>query len=152
MRASKFTVVIVCSLAILLLIAGLSYIFFTSRANPILSELVIGDQTVHVYVADTDAERELGLSGRERLAPDEGMLFVFPIEGKFSFWMKDMKFPIDILWLSNDGTVIYIEENVSPDSYPEQFAPKSGLARYVLELPAGFASAHEIGVGDKAEL
>ena len=62
--------------------------------------------------------------------------------------MKDMKFPIDMLWLSGTRRVVYMAQNVSPDTYPEVFAP-TRPARYVLELPAGYAKAYTVGVGDE---
>ena len=131
------------------IIAGFVFAFFPARKHAGEHPVYIGDQTMYVEIADTEASRELGLGGRKGLAPDEGMLFVFPIEGKFSFWMKDMKFPIDILWIASDGSIVYSKENVSPDTYPETFAPDTGLAKYVLELPAGFSAAHHIDIGEK---
>src|SRR3989338_2888627 len=103
-------------------------------------------QSIRVLVADTGASREKGLSGRSGLAADEGMLFVFPQDGKYAFWMKDMLFSIDILWLSSDGAVVFMAKNVSPDTYPRAFAP-DGPARYVLELPAGFIEENSVAVG-----
>lgn len=108
-------------------------------------------QTVRVSVADTGSTRGQGLSGRAGLAADEGMLFVFPEDGEYAFWMKDMLFSIDILWLSANGEVVYMAQNISPDTYPQSF--RSDVpARYVLELPAGYAGAHGVSVGDIARL
>ncbi|MEK7133517.1 MAG: DUF192 domain-containing protein [Patescibacteria group bacterium] len=121
----------------------------------------VGNTTVRVSVMDTPEERQIGLSGRERLAPDEGMLFIFPEDGQYAFWMKDMRFSIDILWLSasdrpsrdgsEDGRVVYMLENVSPDTYPQSFV-SSGPARYVLELPAGFVGRNNVSLGDIVRL
>jgi uncharacterized protein len=116
-----------------------------------LRPLAISDQTVYVSVADTQELRERGLGGRTELSPDEGMLFVFDKEDIHPFWMKDMRFSIDILWLANDGTVIYIERDVSPDTYPQVFSSDKP-ARYVLELPVGYSAAHHIKVGDRVQL
>ena len=117
----------------------------TSSAS---STVQVGGKTVRVTVADTPETRQKGLGGRNGLAPDEGMLFIFPQDGKYGFWMKDMKFPIDMLWLSGTRRVVYMAQNVSPDTYPEVFAP-TRPARYVLELPAGYAKAYTVGVGDE---
>lgn len=106
---------------------------------------------LQVSVADTDASREQGLSGRAGLAEDEGMLFIFPIDGQYAFWMKDMRFSIDMVWLSSDGSVVYIVKNAAPETYPNDFVSPSP-ARYVLELPAGWASMHSLKIGDKAAL
>lgn len=108
-------------------------------------------QTIRVSVADTESARRQGLSGRGGLEADEGMLFVFPEDGKYAFWMNDMSFSIDILWLSADGTVVYMAQNVSPDTYPRSFAPDRP-ARYVLELPAGYVKAYTVSTGDIVRL
>lgn len=75
------------------------------------------------------------------------MLFVFPKDGTYSFWMKDMLFAIDIIWLDANARVVFAAEHVVPESYPAIFTPHTA-ARYVLELPAGFVAEHHIGVGD----
>ena len=104
-----------------------------------------------VDVADTPILRARGLSGRECLAPTDGMWFVFPDEGIHGFWMKDMHFPIDILWISDDFRVVHIEEHAAPESYPHVFYPDAP-ARYVLEIPAGSSARAGIVRGDRAEL
>jgi len=108
-------------------------------------------QAIHVSVADTPLAREVGLGGRSGLAAGEGMLFVFPHEDTYGFWMKNMGFPIDILWLNSQGEVVYMAENVAPETYPTTFTP-SVPALYVLELPAGFVEEHEVVVGDIVRL
>ncbi len=115
--------------------------------NPASSTVQIGGETIRITVAATEAAREQGLSGRTELADDEGMLFVFPRDGNYAFWMKDMLFSIDIIWISPDGRVVHIAPNVSPTTYPEDFVSPTP-ARYVLEVPAGFADAHGVNVGD----
>ena len=79
------------------------------------------------------------------------MLFVFTEDGKYAFWMKDMQFSIDIIWLAADGTVVYIVPNLSPATYPQTYTPDTP-ARFVLEVPAGFVAAHSVRIGDKAQL
>ena len=104
---------------------------------------------MRVDIANTPEMREHGLSGRAGLADGEGMLFVFPEDGPHAFWMKDMRFPIDIVWLSHEWEVVDITSHVSPDTYPTAFSPQTP-ARYVLELPAGFIEEHAIEIGDEA--
>ena len=123
----------------------------TSSPTGALQTVQLDGQTIRVSIANTEASRELGLGGRTGLAPDEGMLFVFPEDGIYAFWMKDMLFSIDMIWLADDGTVLYMAQNVSPDTYPKDFVPTSP-ARYVLELPAGYAKAYTVRIGDKATL
>lgn len=142
--------------AILLLLAIGAYRIYHQSAvaaptqGQSLRTIELKGQTIRVSVADTESARGQGLSGRAGLAADEGMLFVFPEDGEYAFWMKDMLFPIDILWISADGTVVYMAENVSPDTYPQSFRPNAP-ARYVLELPAGYAEAHAVEIGDRVE-
>jgi len=142
--------------AILILMAGLFLGFNTSSppptdSSPATRTVTIGGVLVHVEVVDNDALRAQGLSGHAPLAPDEGMLFVFDADGIYPFWMKDMLFSIDILWLDAQGRVVHIEKNVSPETYPASFTPGSP-ARYVLEVPAGFADQHDIQIGATANL
>lgn len=117
--------------------------------------LKINDVLLNVDMASTDAERKKGLSGRDGLAEDEGMLFVFDSEGYYGIWMKDMNFPIDIAWLNKDKKIIYIESNVVPETFPKGFyAERDGLSilsLYVLEAKAGFFEKSKIKIGDSAE-
>ncbi len=106
---------------------------------------------LHVTVADTNVERQLGLSGKRAIAPNEGMLFVFSNDGLWRIWMKEMSFGIDILWLAEDGSVVDIREYVYPDSYPLVYEP-SAPARYILEVRAGYAEIYNIRKGDVIDL
>lgn len=121
-----------------------------SLAEP-LHTIAVGENQVVVTLADTPEERTQGLSGREVLNNGEGMLFVFPEEGNYSFWMKDMNFSIDILWLSSEGKIVHIVEHVSPESYPDHFVSERP-ARYVLEVPAGYVESRGVSVGDIVRL
>ncbi len=125
--------------------------FFMRQTRPPTPQTIvtIGTTEVRVNVADTLEERVQGLSGRKSLKEGEGLLFIFEQEGAQGIWMKDMLFPIDIVWASSDGTIITIAPNVTPDTYPEAFYAKEPVARYVLELPAGFAERHGIAEGAK---
>lgn len=95
-----------------------------------------------IEVADTPEKRVQGLSGRTEVPDDYGMLFIFDVEGRNGFWMKDMQVPIDIIWISTEGTIVHIEHALSPDTYPQIFTPQYP-ARYVLETRAGYARAHK---------
>lgn len=113
--------------------------------------VTINDHVIYVDLAENEAQQELGLGNRSSLGADQGMLFIFPSDAQHEFWMKDMSFSIDMIWLSADGTVIYIQPNVAPNTYPDAFGPDEN-SRYVLEVPANFAAEHGIVVGDKATL
>ncbi len=112
-------------------------------------DITLGDGAFTADIADTPALREQGLSGRQPLDDAHGMLFVFEESGIHVFWMKDMLFSIDMLWLSPDKRVIYIAPNASPKSYPATFAPSQN-ASYVIEVAAGWAERHHVTVGSVA--
>lgn len=101
-----------------------------------IARIKIDGITFNVLVADTKEERSKGLSGRAGLDARQGMLFVFPENDQHGIWMKDMKFPIDIIWISENLRIVDIKRDASPDSYPESFT-NVRPARYVLELSAG---------------
>lgn len=106
----------------------------------------IGHKLIKAYIADTMELQEKGLGGRESIASDQAMLFVFGIPAPYGFWMKDMRFPIDIFWLDPSKHVIFIKEDALPSSYPEIFIPDSP-AEYVLETPAGFVGENNLKIG-----
>ena len=103
-------------------------------------------------VAATSDQKSKGLAVKDTLNEDEGMLFLFSRETPHSFWMKDMKFPIDIIWLDSNKTVVHIEHSLepcSPISCPT-YEPDAG-SLYVLETVAGFAEKHGVRDGTKVE-
>jgi uncharacterized membrane protein (UPF0127 family) len=110
--------------------------------------IYIDNIPLDVMVADTPAARTQGLSGRAPLSGNQGVFFVFDEADRYGFWMKDMRFAIDIIWLSDEGFVLEIDENVSPESYPKVFKPDVP-ARYVLEVRAGFVRENGIRPGSK---
>jgi len=77
------------------------------------TEVTIGGTTVEVEIADTQTARIQGLSGRESLAENSGMLFLWPEADYYSIWMKEMKFPIDIIWINGNQVVDFIESAVA---------------------------------------
>ena len=131
----------------LLVLLFLGYHFWTAVTIDNISYVQIGGQNVKVDLALTEAEHTKGLSGKNELVENEGMLFVFDKPGKYSFWMKDMNFPIDIVWISSDMKVVYIKKNADPKLYPETYGPDTD-AKYVLEVMAGFSDKNNLKVGD----
>lgn len=133
-----------------LLVAG--GILFTSRVvNAPVKPLEEKSTLFTFEIRDTEAERKQGLSGRTDVPSNYGMLFVFPGKTVPGFWMKDMHVSIDMIWLSDDGTILGIEDSVSPSTYPRTFAPPEPV-RYVLETRAGEARAQGWAVGTKIDL
>lgn len=111
----------------------------------------INDIIVNAEVVDTEPLIEKGLGGRSSLGEQKGMWFVFSNDEKFGFWMKDMKFPIDIIWFDKNLKIVGMEEDVSPESYPNIFYPGKE-SRYVLEVDAGFSKKHKIKIDDQAKI
>lgn len=106
---------------------------------------------IQVYLADDPRIRTRGLSNKTYLPEGEGMLFVFEKPDQYSFWMKEMNFSIDMVWIDEKGKVIFVRESVSPDTYPTLFTPPKP-ALYVLELNAGEAREFGLTVGTKLEI
>lgn len=113
--------------------------------------VILGDIEVAVAIADTPELRDKGLSKREKLGVNEGMFFIFENPQQYGFWMKDMNFPIDIIWFDENQRIVYAKQDAEPSSYPEIFTP-SASAQYVLEVPAGFFAFHRLKLGDTIEI
>jgi hypothetical protein len=123
--------------------SGFSFkaIFFT--ATPVIH---LGNVPVRIEVAETEAERTKGLSGRPDMGDVQGLLFIFPEADYHAMWMKDMKFAIDVIWISEDLEVVTINKNVRSDSFPKTFRPAKP-AKYALETNAQFADTFGIREG-----
>lgn len=111
--------------------------------------LTINKHKLYATVVSTPKAREKGLSGKDSLGENRAMLFEYSGTTASCMWMKDMKFNIDIVWLSSDKKVIDYKVNATPESYPEVFCPKS-QAVYVLELPSGSVARLNIKPETKA--
>lgn len=114
-----------------------------------LTPLTINGDHLQVSIADTVENRTRGLSGTPVLPPGLGKLFVFDVADTWNFWMKDMQYPLDIIWFDEERQIVHIETNVAPATYPETVEP-SVPARYVLEVNAGVSNAFGWEVGDQA--
>ena len=120
------------------------------------SEVRIGQVSYFVDLAVLPGERQQGLSGRESMAGDTGMLFVFEDERQLNFWMKEMHFPLDIIWIDAQCRLLDVAAdvptpppNASNDEIPRVWSP--GPARYVLEVNAGEAARNGLQQGDEVE-
>jgi uncharacterized membrane protein (UPF0127 family) len=149
----------VLSVAVLALVAAILYFtFLSSTPNPRLMSktLTVGNAVFNVEIANTSTTRARGLSGRENLGENQGMLFIFDAPGNYGFWMKDMRFPLDFVWILGDK-IVGVTENVPPPApgasifklqvyYPPDSADK------VLELNAGEVKKYGIQAGQTAIL
>ncbi len=116
--------------------------------DPVNTTLRIGSVPMSlVGVADTYNSRLKGLSGRKGLKSTEGLLFIFDKSDFHKFWMKDMLFPIDIIWVDEDFKVVSVTRSVLPESYPKIFEPPRPV-RYVIETDIYFTEAFGIKEGD----
>ena len=145
------------SFIVVVLFLGIT-VFFLSNQNIFLRKATgnnikfakIGEQILKVDLALTRGEQEQGLSGREGLRNDGGMLFIFSKSSVNYFWMKDMNFPIDIIWIDQNLKIIYIKKDAQPSSYPNSFGP--GVDNlYVLEVSDGFSEKNNLKEGDLVE-
>ena len=132
---------------IVLFVLLLGVFILVFRVSDQKTWIKVGDTSLKVDLADTYKERNLGLSGRKDLKEGEGMLFTFEEEGVYGFWMKDMNFAIDIIWIDRDGRVFGIEKDVKPETFPTIFTPL-GKIKYVLEVPSLFSDTAGIEVGE----
>ena len=114
------------------------------------TQVYIGSGVYALWLADTEATRIQGLSGVEKLKLDGGLLMAFDSVDTHGIWMKDMKFPLDLIWLSSDKKVVYIVKNAPPENPASTVFSAKEPAKYVLELPAGSVDKAGIRTGDSA--
>jgi uncharacterized membrane protein (UPF0127 family) len=123
----------------------------TPASAPVAGPRVIfPDGTViHVEIASDDPTREQGLMFRDQLAADRGMIFLFPANGVYPFWMKNTIIPLDMIWIDDTHRVNFVASDVPPckaDPCPN-YGSTSLPSRYVLETAAGIAKKHSIAAG-----
>jgi len=140
---SVFILIIITSILIYLKITP-------QNPNP---KLTINNTTIQVEIKDTPKTRKQGLSNRKHLPKDQGVLFIFDQPAQHSFWMKDMLFNLDFIWIK-DNKVIDLTENVPApknNQPPVSLKPKSPVNK-VLEVNAGFIQKHHIKINDLVKL
>jgi len=131
-----------------------------SPADISVEEVYLADRLFELELALTPDQRAQGLMGREFMADDEGMLFVFPDEQPYpaevSFWMKDCLMPIDVIFIGREGVISAIHEMQPPDpGTPDEDLPvysSNGPVQFAIELRGGLASELGLKVGDLIEL
>lgn len=113
-------------------------------------QLIIGDTTMNVKLAVTQDEQVQGLRFTESLAPNEGMLYLMNLPDRYPFWSKDMKYPLDIIFVSQDKVVVDIAENIQPCSDSSNclmYEPERN-AQYIIEANAGYVKQHFIELNE----
>ncbi len=152
---SKTFIVISFLIAIVIFLAVAALYIKPFNVGETKKNLTVGSQTFEVGIADNAVTRAKGLSSRPSLAEKEGLLFLFSSPGNNGFWMKDMNFPIDIVWI-NGGKVIGFSENLQPEpnksifSLPVYYPP--GAVDWVLEINAGAVAKYGLQAGDAVNL
>jgi len=125
--------------------------FLQSNAPDVLKKgsLTLNGQIINVELASTDREQYQGLSDRDSLCAECGMYFEFPYKDKLNFVMRDMRFPLDIIFI-NDDTILNIAANLAPEgSKTKNIYSSVSDANRVLEVNAGYCQKHGIKAGDK---
>ena len=102
---------------------------------------------IDLEIADNDYERQLGLMNRKEMNENEGMLFIFPMQGNQSFWMRNTLISLDMIFVNDQKQIVTIQKNTKILS--DQSYPATQPSIYVVEVLAGFTDKHNIRVGDK---
>ncbi len=105
--------------------------------------------TLDIEIADDDYQTQTGLMYRKSMAANHGMLFIFSDTDYRSFYMKNTEIPLDIIYISEDRTIVSIQKNAKP--MDETSLPSEGPAKYVLEVNAGLSDEWQLIKGDKIE-
>jgi len=142
----------------LVIIIGIAAYMQTGKPIPFLiiggtipQKTVIDKQTFFLLIAQTQQEHEIGLSGRNRLPQNQGMLFLFPQSTSQTFWMKGMKFPLDIIYIDKNNTIVSLYKNLeNPTPFDPTIRTVSPTqpADKVLEINGGLSDKYHFQVGD----
>ncbi len=143
------------TILVLILVALVATLFFFFKASN-SKTVLINNHKVFVEIANTKTKRALGLSSRDKLMPNAGMLFVFGRSSRYSFWMKGMKFPLDIIWIRDSKIVDFVENAPVPLKFSRDqdlliYQPKSDV-NYVLEVNAGWIKENNIKINNEVEI
>ncbi len=98
--------------------------------------------------AEEALDKRKGLMGRASICKDCGMLFIYEEEGLYSYWMKNVLFPLDLIWVSSEGKVVYIVESASPCFSDCRLYTNTVPAKYVLEVMGGVVKKEKLSLGD----
>lgn len=133
-------------------ILGLTLIACQEKSIMQTKQIKVNNQLLNVEVAETVSQMVQGLGGRKNLAENYGMLFLYPDYQIRYFHMKDMNFPLDIIWIKDD-IIVGFEENVPILTNGEITRVQSNLpVNKVLEMNGGWVKSHQVKVGDEIEL
>lgn len=136
------------AILVVIILASISVGYFAFRPSTTV-QIMFSGVVLNVELAKTEAEQARGLSGRNSLPADHGMLFIFDNEDYWAFWMNGMRFPLDIIWFNAGRQTVFIEQSLQPcpPDVCSTFGP-TAKAMYVLEVNAGFVAGHNVSLGD----
>jgi uncharacterized membrane protein (UPF0127 family) len=141
------------SFLLFLLIIGLSSSIYAQEDKDYAFVTLPGGTRIKAEIVDTPEERAQGLMYSDKVEENEGMLFIFEGLGFYSFWMKNMEIPIDIIWLSPEGKIVYIAAQAPPcTKEPCPSYQPFQKAQYVLELAAGKAERENLKIGSALKI
>lgn len=135
-----------------LIVFLLTLVYLSNIGDGKISVCIENKKCFEVEISDSQVERTMGLSGYKSLQVDSGMFFVFPEEINVGFWMKNMNFPLDIIWINKDYEIIGFEESVEPcESYCKVYYPGEEIL-YVLEINSGLSGFYNFEIGDRVKV
>ncbi len=162
MKQVRRNIYVVGPIAIIALV--ICYAVFYKKSSipnenlPLTETISTPGGTIFVRVAQTNSEQQMGLSGFKTIYEDQGMLFPFSKSGIYPFWMKDMNFPLDMVWLKHIPKspyvpqvgdyyqVVMVTQNALPSSYPQAFQTTTPIDA-VLEINAFSAEKFGLSLG-----
>jgi len=140
---------LIIGVVIVAVLAASVAIWYYVALEPKTAEIEFDGVTLTVELATTPAAQEQGLSDRDSMPADHGMLFVFTQQAEWGFWMHEMRFPLDIIWFNTNRQAVFIEQDLppcTPTVCPVYTPPVN--ATYVLEVNAGFVRTNGVQLGD----
>lgn len=150
----KKLLILLTIIAIPLILFGLIAIIRSAPARCDLDKALYVDKekdvNICVSIVQTEEDRAKGLSGAESISENEGMLFVYDDNVRVGYWMKDMLFPLDIIFLAEDGSVVDIKNDLQPcekEANCPVYTPEKAFM-YTIEVNGGFADENDINVDD----
>lgn len=151
-RKQQSPLVYIAIVLCMLILIGLGFFMLRNQINHVEKKAVtIGSSQFVLEVARTQSEREKGLSERDAIPTNGGMLFDFSQNGDWQMWMLQMRFPIDIAWISKDGRIVKIKSSAQPGDYPEVYHAEQP-SWFVIEVPAGTFEKLNVHEGDTIKL
>jgi uncharacterized membrane protein (UPF0127 family) len=153
-KSSNRNIIFIGGLFVIIILAFALYYYDSGDSEPIRNDgtVFFGNYSVSVEIADNPEDRSQGLMFRESMPRNTGMLFVFEDEGIYSFWMKNVEFNLDMIWIDSSGEVVHIEENVPTCSEICPSYTSLRRARFVLEVNAGYVNEINLVKGSIAEI